>query len=167
MFLKYHALLISMKRAYEQGVGFGLTSGVITTLGLMVGLDAATSSKLAVAGGVISVAIADAMSDALGVHIFEETEHGKRKNVWESAFATFLAKFFFGLLFLVPVVLFPLRTAILISIIVGLVATIILSYRLAKVNKEDPLKVISVHLILTIIVIIITNYVGKLVALYF
>ena len=62
-----------MKHSLKVGFSFGLTSGIITTLGLMVGLNYGTSSKLAVIGGILTIAIADASSDALGIHISEES----------------------------------------------------------------------------------------------
>ena len=42
-----------MKGPITTGISFGLTSGVITTLGLMVGLHSGTHSAIAVIGGVI------------------------------------------------------------------------------------------------------------------
>jgi len=54
-----------MRAPLRSGISFGLTSGVITTLGLMVGLQSGTQSRLAVVGGVLTIAIADALSDAL------------------------------------------------------------------------------------------------------
>ena len=58
-----------MKESVKKGFGFWLTSGVITTLGMMVGLNASTGSRTAVIGGIIAIAIADAFSDAVGMHI--------------------------------------------------------------------------------------------------
>ena len=55
-----------MKEALTAGISFGLTSGVIKTMGLMVGLHSGTHSKLVVLGGILAIAIADAFSDALG-----------------------------------------------------------------------------------------------------
>lgn len=82
-----------MKRSIRKGLGFGLNSGVITTLGMMVGLNASTRSKLAVIGGIIAVAIADALSDAVGIHISEESEnrHTERE-IWESTLSTLASK---------------------------------------------------------------------------
>ena len=47
-----------MRLSLKIGFSFGLTSGVITTLGLMVGLHSGTNSKLAVMGGILTIAIA-------------------------------------------------------------------------------------------------------------
>ena len=60
-----------MKTFVMKGLGYGLTSGIITTLGMMVGLNAGTHSKVAVLGGIFIIAIGDSLSDALGMHIFK------------------------------------------------------------------------------------------------
>ncbi|TKS61160.1 MAG: membrane protein [Nitrospira sp.] len=64
-----------MKASWKTGLSFGLTSGVITTLGLMVGLHSGTHSRAIVIGGILTIAIADAMSDALGIHVSEESKN--------------------------------------------------------------------------------------------
>ena len=61
-----------MKNSVRTGVSFGLTSAVITTLGLMVGLHSGTHSKMIVLSGIFTIAIADAFSDGLGIHISKE-----------------------------------------------------------------------------------------------
>jgi len=58
-----------MKHPVKVGLSFGLTSGVVTAVGLMVGLHSGTHSRLAVIGGILTIAVADAFSDALGIHL--------------------------------------------------------------------------------------------------
>lgn len=143
------------------GISFGLTSGIITTLGLMVGLHAGTHSKLIVIGGILTIAIADAFSDALGIHISEESESKHtQKEIWQSTISTFFSKLIFALSFVIPVLLFGLSTAILVSVIWGLSLLGIFSFRIAKEQKVRPWKVILEHLIVAIAVIIVTNYLG-------
>ena len=92
-----------MKKAINTGLNFGLTSGVITTLGLIVGLHAGTHSTLAVIGGIITIAIADSMSDALGIHISQEGESdSNHRDVWTATFMTLLSKMGMAATFLVP-----------------------------------------------------------------
>jgi len=99
------------------GIGFGLSSSIITTIGLMVGLFAGTHLKLAVIGGIITIAIADAMSDALAMHISCESEGSHSdKEIWGSTIATFASKFSFAIIFLAPVLLLDLETAIIFSV---------------------------------------------------
>jgi VIT1/CCC1 family predicted Fe2+/Mn2+ transporter len=150
-----------MRHSLKTGLSFGLTSGIITTLGLMVGLHSGTHSKLVVMGGILTIAIADAFSDALGIHVSEESENKHTtKEIWESTIWTFAAKFLFALTFVVPILLFPLTTAIVISVAWGLSLLAIFSFYMAKDQKEKPWKVIGEHLLIAVVVIIITHYVG-------
>lgn len=157
-----------MKLSIRKGFSFGLTSGIITTLGLIIGLNAGTHSKLVVLGGILVIAIADALSDAAGMHISEEAENKHtQKEIWESTFSTLSSKFVFALTFAVPVLLFQLSTAIIISIIWGLAIIAGISFYIAKREKTKPFKVVAEHLLLTVLVIILTHFVGKFVAYYF
>ena len=144
------------------GLSFGLTSGVITTLGLMVGLNAGTGSKLVVIGGILTIAIADAFSDALGIHVSEESENKHTTGeIWAATLSTFFAKLIFALTFIVPVLLCDLPRAILISVIWGLSMLCLFSYAMAKEQKEKPLKVVLEHLVIALVVITATYYVGN------
>jgi VIT1/CCC1 family predicted Fe2+/Mn2+ transporter len=157
-----------MKVSLRKGFSFGLTSGIITTLGLIIGLNSGTHSKLAVLGGIYTIAIADALSDASGIHVSEEAENKHTiKEIWESTFSTFISKLFFALTFVFPVIFFPLSTAVIISVIWGLSLISITSYFIARKEKVKPFKVVTEHLIIAIIVVISTHYVGKLAAYFF
>ena len=157
-----------MKHSLKVGFSFGLTSGIITTLGLLTGLDSSTNSKLVVIGGVLTLAIADAFSDVLGIHISEESEnkHTSRE-IWESTFSTFFCKFFIALSFLIPVFLFKLQTAVRVSIVWGLLLLSILSFRIAQDQKVKTWQVVLEHLIIAVIVILVANYVGYWISLTF
>ncbi len=141
-----------VRHSIKTGFSFGLTSGIITTLGLMVGLHSGTHSKLVVLGGVLTIAIADAFSDALGIHVSEEVEfkHSPRE-IWESTISTFLSKFVFALIFTIPVLMFELSIAILINVIWGLSLLCIFSFSIAKEQKTKPWKVVAEHLIIALV----------------
>ena len=157
-----------MKRSVRKGFGFGLTSGVITTLGMMVGLNASTHSRVAVVGGIIAIAIADAFSDAVGIHVSEESENRHTtREIWEATFSTFVFKFLFALTFVVPVLAFELYVAIGVSVIWGLTLIIIFSYYMARRQGVKPHAVILEHLGIVALVIIITHFVGKWVGVLF
>jgi len=151
-----------LKRSIKKGLSFGLTSGVITTLGMMVGLNASTGSRIAVIGGVMAIAIADAFSDAVGIHIAEEAEnrHSERE-IWESTFSTFAFKFLIASTFLAPVLLFELYMAIGVSVIWGMGLIIIFSYHMATQQGVNPYKVVLEHVAIVALVITITHHVGK------
>jgi VIT1/CCC1 family predicted Fe2+/Mn2+ transporter len=151
-----------VKRSIKKGLGFGLTSGVITTLGMMVGLSASTQSKLAVIGGIIAIAIADAFSDAVGIHIAEESEnrHAPRE-IWEATFSTFVFKFLVALTFAIPVTVLDLPLAIGVSVIWGLGLIVVFSYYMAKEQGVKGHKVVLEHVCIVVLVIVVTHYTGK------
>ena len=155
-----------MNHSIKVGLNFGCTSGVITTLGLMVGLHAGTQSRLAVLGGIITIAIADAFSDALGIHVSEESENiHSPKEIWQSTLTTFSSKLIFSSLFIIPVLLMDLKKAIVISLVLGYIILGISSYYLAKEQKIHPCKVMFEHLLIATIVIILTHLIGDWVSL--
>jgi len=153
-----------MNHSIKVGVSFGLNSGVITTLGLIVGLYSGTQSALAVIGGIITIAIADAFSDALGIHVSEESEGVHTSlEIWQSTIATFLTKFFIAMSFLVPVLLLPLGQAVLTSVVWGMLLVANFSYTMARAQNKSGLHAVTEHLTIAVLVIIITYFVGVLV----
>jgi VIT1/CCC1 family predicted Fe2+/Mn2+ transporter len=150
-----------MKTSWKTGISFGLTSGVITTLGLMVGLHSGTHSRAIVIGGILTIAIADAMSDALGIHVSEESKNSSpTRDIWEATLATFMAKFVIALTFVVPVAVGPLDRAIVISVVWGLLLLIVLSFFVARAQAIAPWKVIGEHLLIALCVVAMTHAVG-------
>jgi len=154
-----------MRHSFKVGFSFGLVSGIITTLGLIVGLHSSTHSRIFIIGGILVIAIADALSDAMGIHISEEAENKHSiDEIWESTISTFLSKFIFALTFLVPILVFELNTAIIVCIIWGMLLITIFSIYLARSQQKKVSHIVLEHLALAIVVIILTHYVGDWVA---
>ena len=154
-----------MQISIRKGLSFGLTSSVITTLGLIIGLNSTTHSKLVVVGGILTIAVADSLSDALAMHISEESENQhSNKQIWTSTFSTVFSKAIFALIFLIPVFLFSLDKAIIASIVLGLFLLSILSYFIAKKEGINTIKSILEHLTIAIVVIVATHYLGNLIS---
>jgi VIT1/CCC1 family predicted Fe2+/Mn2+ transporter len=150
-----------VKHSIKTGFSFGLTSGIITTLGLMVGLHSGTHSKVAVLGGILTIAIADAMSDALGIHVSEEAENQHTHlQIWASTFSTFFSKLVFALTFVIPVVFLELGTAILVSIAWGLLTLAVFSYTMARRQDSQAWKVVLEHVGIAVVVIAATHSLG-------
>jgi len=157
-----------MNKYIKIGIGFGLTSGIITTLGLIMGLSAGTHLKMVVIAGILTIAIADAFSDALGIHISEETAKDTTiKEIWEATASTFFAKLVFASLFIVPFILYDINLARIVCIAMGLIILGIFSYFIGLVRGMKPWKPVLEHLLIAIVVIFITNFVGIQIANYF
>lgn len=157
-----------MKRSHKSGLGFGVTSGIITTLGLMVGLYSGTHSSLVIIGGVLTIAIADTFADSLGMHVAKETiNEYSTKEVWEATISTFITKFLVAMSFVIPLLLFRLSIAILVSIIWGILLLSTFSFYVARTRKEKELPIVIKHLSIAIVVIITTYYLQGLIEIWF
>ena len=143
------------------GLFFGATSGVITTIGLIVGLNSGTKSITAVLGGILVIAVADAMSDALGIHLAEEADPDTtHDHVWSATIMTFVTKFVFSISFAVPLLLLPLAPAVLVSVAWGILVIVVLSYFLARSQGESPLAIIAEHVGIAMLVVFLSHYIG-------
>jgi len=155
-----------MRQSFIQGGTFGLTSAIITTLGLMVGLHSGTHSRLAVIGGIATIAIADAFSDAFGMHVSQEAGNngGGVVDLWLAAASVFVVKFFLALTFLVPVLLLDLTVATIASVAWGFGLLGVASYWIARSQQAEPWKAVAEHFVIGGVVVVINHFVGMLVA---
>ena len=73
---------------------------------------------MVVIGGILTIAVADSLSDALGIHLSQESDKkNSKKSIWMSTLITFLAKLIFALTFLIPISIFSLQTGIIINVV--------------------------------------------------
>jgi len=143
------------------GIFFGATSGVITTIGLITGLYAGTASLVAVLGGILVVAVSDAMSDALGIHLAQEADpDSSSAHIWAATIWTFVTKLCVALTFALPLMFLSLGLAVLVSIAWGLIVIVLLSYYLARTQQVAVLPVVAEHLAITIVVVILAHFIG-------
>ncbi|MFO7710568.1 MAG: hypothetical protein R6V53_02275 [Candidatus Woesearchaeota archaeon] len=149
-----------MKPSLRKGIGFGLTSGIITTLGLVVGLHSGTGSREVVIGGIVVIAVADGLSDALGVHISEEAGNNTHLHVWEATICTFLAKFFTAMLFILPILFLDISTAIIVSIVMGMILIALFSYYISM-HEKNPWRPVFEHIFIAVLVVAISHLIGS------
>lgn len=154
-----------MKTSIKKGFSYGTTSGVITSLGLLIGLYASSASKVVILAGLLTIAFADAFSDGLGIHISEESEGRlSHRDIWEATIATVVSKMALGLSFIIAIMLLPLKMAVIIDFIWGFLALIVLSYLIAKQNKDKPMSVIFEHVGLAVFVVVGSYLIGELIS---
>ncbi|MFT5500270.1 MAG: VIT1/CCC1 family predicted Fe2+/Mn2+ transporter [Woeseiaceae bacterium] len=152
---------ILKNKGARTGVFFGATSGVITTIGLIAGLNAGTQSLVAVLGGILVVAVADAMSDALGIHLAQEADpESTTEHIWAATIWTFFTKLVVALSFAVPLLFLPLQLAVAVSVAWGLLVITLLSAYLARLQKVAALPVITEHVLIAIAVVAISHFIG-------
>lgn len=144
-----------------EGISFGITSGVITLLGVIIGL-AATGNKSFTLLGLIVVGVADALSDATGMYVSEESEYvHTHEQILKSAFFTFLGKISTAVLLLIPLLFLELYPAVITSFSLGLLVVGLLGYFVAKGDKRLNTKVtILKYVSLALIVTLVAYFVG-------
>ena len=150
-----------MKQSLKSGYSFGITSGIVTTLGLIVGLSSGTRSELAVIGGILSIAIADGLSESMSMHVSRKSENKDRLYIWESTFATLLSKFIVTISFAIPVLLTNLHMAVLIDIVWGLILLVVLSFLVSEFEGRKKWRDILEHLLVAILVVALSYVAGE------
>jgi len=140
---------------------FGATSAIITCLAFIIGLSKSGNPKLSIIGSLLVIAIADNISDSLGIHIYQESDLKNSKVVRASTFFNFLTRLFVILIFILLVFFLPIGYAIIFSIIWGILLLVVLSYFIAKEQKVNPYTAIFWHVALAILVITISNFLSE------
>ena len=56
-------------RLYETRFSFGATAAIITNMALIAGLRTGDHAKVSIIGGMLIIAIADNISDSVGIHV--------------------------------------------------------------------------------------------------
>lgn len=141
-------------------VSFGAPAAIVTSIGLIVGLNAATTSRVAIASSLLILALGDNLTDALSVHIYQEAEQLPARDAFQTTVSNFLARLLVSLSFVALVsTTTPLWMSSL-SILWGFILLSALTYRLAKVRGARPAAEIAKHCVVAIIVVLLSVAVG-------
>jgi VIT1/CCC1 family predicted Fe2+/Mn2+ transporter len=148
-------------RNYQTRFSFGSSAALITNLGLITGLDSTANAKFSIITSILIIAIADNISDSFGIHVYQESEHVDRREVWLSTGTNFLARLFVSLVFVLLIALLPIGLAVVSSLAFGLFLLALISYIIAKDEKVSPFLTIVEHLGIALVVILLSEFVGK------
>ena len=150
-------------RPAQARFSFGATSAIITNLGIITGLNTLTHPKLTIIGALLVIALADNLSDSFGIHIYQESEHIGKKEVWLSTLTNFFARLLVSLTFVVLIIALPIKIAAICSVVGGLLLLAVTTYTIAKHQKINPYPAIFVHVSIAILVVIASNFIGAFV----
>jgi VIT1/CCC1 family predicted Fe2+/Mn2+ transporter len=119
-----------------QGISFGIMDGIITVLGVMMGLSATSNSRI-VFIGILAAGIADAFANAAGFYASEETENiHSKKEVWNATILCFIATLMVMVVLVLPLLFFDISYAIVVSEILGIVMLVFLGYFVSNVARK-------------------------------
>jgi len=142
---------------------FGSSSAIITNIALTIGLDTTVNAKAAIIGSLLVVALADNISDTLGMHMFQESEGHSKKTVWILTFTNFFSRLLTSLGFILIIFIFPLNVGVVLGVIYGLSILTFISYLIAKSRRVNPWSAIGEHLFIATAVIVLSKLFGGLI----
>jgi vacuolar iron transporter family protein len=140
---------------------FGVTSATVTGLAFIVGLSRNVNPKLSIIGSLSVFAAADNISDSLGIHVFQESDLKEPKAVRVSTFSNFLTRLLVTIVFILLVAFLPIGYAVISSIVWGISLLAVLSYFIAKQQRNNPYSAIFQHVAIAAAVIIVSNFLGE------
>jgi len=144
-----------------------MTSATVTDLALIVGLNQTTNAKMSIVAAILIIALADNISDSLGIHIFQESERIEQKEVWLSTSTNFITRILVSLTFMLLVIFLPMNLAVISSIVWGLLLLTFLSYTIAKEEGVNPSLEIIKHLGIAILVILGSDLIRRFILMKF
>jgi len=140
---------------------FGSTAGITTSMGLIAGLNATAAMKVTVLASLLIVGVADNLTDALAIHVYQESEGLAEPKAFRSTIANFLTRLVVTISFLTVVMLTPESIVVPLALAWGLTLLSGLSYLLARVRAVSAWAQMFRHAVVAVAVILISRLIGK------
>lgn len=141
-------------------ISFGGTAAIVTSMALLVGLDAANAGKATVLGALLIAAIADNLTDSLSVHMYQEAEHLEQREAFVGTVTNFGTRLIVCLTFVLIVALFRRHAAAVCGIVWGMALLSALSYVLARHRKVSALSEVAKHVAVALAVVVVSKGIG-------
>jgi len=142
----------------------GSSAAIITNIGLIVGLGSAHAGKGAILSGLLTIALADNISDSLGIRLYKESEgYGERMSRL-ATLLNFLSRLVVSFTFIVIVYLFPIQQATIVAIVWALLLLTIVSYLITKEHGRNSLLGVIKRVVVAVIVIALSLFAGSITA---
>jgi VIT1/CCC1 family predicted Fe2+/Mn2+ transporter len=139
---------------------FGTTAATVTSMAVIVGLDAATVSKATIVSGLLVVALADNLTDSLSIHVYQESERLDREHAFRATFRNFIVRLVVALTFVAIVAVLPIGSAVVASTLWGIVLIVVLTILLARERRASIPLEIGKHLASALAVVVLSRVVG-------
>lgn len=140
---------------------FGSTAAIVAGMALVAGLDAAALPKPAIVSSLLIVAIADNLTDSLSIHVYQESERLEPARAFLATLTNFGARLAVSLSFVLIVALMPLRSAVVASVVWGLLLLAALSWMIARQRRVRALPEVVKHLLVAVAVIFLSKLLGE------
>jgi len=145
-------------------ISFGGTAAIVTSTGLILGLEAAAGSRQTIVSALLIVALADNLSDSLSVHIYQEAERLESREALLSTLANFATRLMVALSFVLLVVVTPRDSMPVAAGAWGFILLALLTYRIARARGAPVGREIAKHVMVAAIVLAISRWLGAWIA---
>lgn len=150
-----------MSRTFDlRWVSFGSPAALVTSMALIVGLNAATTPKAAVAGSLLIIGVADNLTDSLSVHIYQESERMPQRQAFRTTAANYAARLCTALSFVFLFLFLPTSVAVYACVAWGFLLLSGLTYLLAKARHVKVFPEICKHSAVAVVVILLGQLIG-------
>ena len=157
-----------MKNIDLSRFSFGVPAAITTSLAIIIGLGPTHNPKIYIMSTLLILAIADNLTDSLGIHIYRESQRiGEKRDTIINTISNFFTRLVITITFMLLIFLLPIQYAIITSVIVGLSLLSVLSYLIAIKQKANPYKAVLEHIGIVVVVIIISYFLGQMITNYF
>lgn len=157
-----------MNTSLRQGMFFGANSGIITTVGLITGLVQTTITRHYLIISVVSLAIADSISEAYGMYISKKSENVEddSQNPIYALIGLLIMKFIVVMSFLLPL-LFTNDLTFYKNLywVIGwsFFLIVVVDYNIANLRDESFIGYLIPHAIILISVVYLTRYFARMI----
>ena len=141
-------------------LSFGGPAAIVTSMALIVGLDAATVTKATVIGSLLIIALADNLTDSLSIHIYQESERLAERQAFRNTVANFFTRLLIAFSFVAILFFSQMPVAVYACVIWGFFLLSGLSYLLAKERGAAVFPEIFKHSVIAFIVIAGSKVIG-------
>lgn len=141
-------------------ISYGGTAAVVTSMALISGLNSADATKSVIISALLIAALADNLTDALSIHIFQESAQLDQKSAFIGTITNFLTRLLLCISFIPLITYFPLAYIDNLSIIWGMLLLASITSLVAWERKVKLLPEIQKHLLIAAVVISASKIIG-------
>jgi vacuolar iron transporter family protein len=145
---------------------FGSTSAIVTSMGVIIGLGAATARTATIVSSLLIFAVADNISDSLSIHMYQEAERLDERSAFRATLTNFVARLLIAVSFVMIVMLLAYPYAGIVALVWGFLLLTGLSYALALERGVSPIPEIGKHLGVAVLVIAASRAIGSWIFLH-
>ena len=130
-------------KSFRQGVSFGIVSSAMTVLGMSLGMWSSDGRRKAIVAAIIGLAISNSFADGFSMYMGSYARGDSGKQALTTSLLTAGTELFLPFMFLIPLYMFKVRTAIILNGLFGVLLVAGTGLYVSEINKESNVEKIS------------------------